>query len=41
VALGRPARQAALAWLDNDADLSAWKPLSDAMNATGAVFDID
>jgi ATP-dependent DNA helicase RecG len=41
VALGRRARQAALQWLDHDADLSAWKPLSDAMNGYRAVFDID
>ncbi|MFZ0181303.1 MAG: ATP-dependent DNA helicase RecG [Candidatus Dormiibacterota bacterium] len=41
VALAKRARQAALAWLDHDADLSAWKPLSDAMNGYRAVFDID
>ena len=41
VALGRRTKQAALAWLDSDPDLSAWKPLSDAMNGYRAVFDID
>jgi hypothetical protein len=41
VALGRRARQAALAWLDHDADLSAWQPLSESMNGYRAVFDID
>lgn len=41
VALGRRTRQAALGWLDHDADLTAWKPLSDAMNGYRAVFDID
>ena len=41
VALGRRTKQAALAWLDHDADLTAWKPLSDAMNGYRAVFDID
>ena len=41
MALGRRSRQAALGWLDHDADLSEWKPLSDAMNGYRAVFDID
>ena len=41
VALGRRARQAALAWLDHDPDLTAWQPLSEAMNGYRAVFDID
>jgi ATP-dependent DNA helicase RecG len=41
VALGRRSRQAALNWLDHDPTLSAWQPLSDAMNGYRAVFDID
>ena len=41
VALGQRARQAALRWLDADPDLTAWQPLSDAMNGYRAVFDID
>jgi ATP-dependent DNA helicase RecG len=41
VALGRRSKQAALAWLNNDADLSSWPPLSEAMNGYRAVFDID
>lgn len=41
VALGRRSKQAAFAWLDKDADLSSWAPLSEAMNGYRAVFDID
>ena len=41
VALGRRSKQAALAWLDKDADLSSWPPLAEAMNGYRAVFDID
>jgi len=41
VALGRRSKQAALAWLDKDSDLSSWPPLSEAMNGYRAVFDID
>ena len=41
VALGRRSKAAAIAWLDHDPDLTAWPPLSDAMNGYRAVFDID
>jgi ATP-dependent DNA helicase RecG len=41
VALGRRSKQAALVWLDRDADLSSWQPLSEALNGYRAVFDID
>ncbi len=41
VALGLRAKHAALTWLNHDADLAAWQPLSDAMNGYRAVFDID
>jgi ATP-dependent DNA helicase RecG len=41
VALMRRARDAALKWLDADPDLTAWEPLSHAMNGYRAVFDID
>jgi ATP-dependent DNA helicase RecG len=41
VALGRRSKAAAIAWLDQDPDLTAWPPLSAAMNGYRAVFDID
>ena len=41
VALGRRSKLAAIAWLDKDPDLTAWPPLSAAMNGYRAVFDID
>jgi ATP-dependent DNA helicase RecG len=41
VALGRRTKLAALAWLDQDPELTAWPPLSAAMNGYRAVFDID
>ena len=41
VALGRRSKAAAIAWLDKDPDLTAWPPLSAALNGYRAVFDID
>ena len=41
VALAHRAKAAALGWLDHDPDLTAWQPLSEAMNVYRAVFDID
>ena len=41
IALGRRSKEAALTWLDRDADLSSWQPLSEALNGYRAVFDID
>ncbi len=41
VALGRRSKLAAIEWLDKDPDLTAWPPLSAAMNGYRAVFDID
>jgi ATP-dependent DNA helicase RecG len=41
VALGRRSKAAAIAWLDKDPDLTAWPPLSVAMNGYRTVFDID
>ena len=41
VALAHRAKGAALGWLDHDPDLTAWQPLSEAMNVYRAVFDID
>ena len=41
VALGRRTRDAAIAWLDNDPDLTAHEPLAEAMNGYRAVFDLD
>ena len=41
VALAHRAKAAALRWLDGDPELTAWQPLSEAMNVYRAVFDID
>ena len=41
VALAQRARGAALRWLDTDPSLTAYAPLSEAMNAYRSVFDLD
>jgi ATP-dependent DNA helicase RecG len=40
-ALGQRARAAAVAWLEEDPELTAYEPLREAMHGYGAVFDLD